>query len=297
MGCYAAMNALKLARHIVRSEPQSKVAIVNLELCTLHLQETDNIEEVLSFLIFADGCSASIVSAEPDGIELRIFRTTVIPAAPIRSWHIGRNGFDMRLAGIPGTGSGLPDAMPSILNGRSVRDVELWAVHPGGRSILDAVEGAVGAARMTSAVPRSAARLRQYVVGHGHVRAEAHAGPVPGGRHRRQRLGLRWPSGDGGKHAVPAGLRMSGAAILSRRKLRSGTDGHRAGQLRGIPALPARSAPDQPLHVRIPSDADVAGRVVERTGRKSLHPGRGLRLRRHAAEDRPLGQGAGSRSS
>ena len=39
MGCYAAMNALKLARHIVRSEPQSKVAIVNLELCTLHLQE------------------------------------------------------------------------------------------------------------------------------------------------------------------------------------------------------------------------------------------------------------------
>ena len=121
MGCYAAMNALKLARHIVRSEPRSKVAIVNLELCTLHLQETDNIEEVLSFLIFADGCSASIVSAEPDGIELESFRTTVIPGSADQiTWHIGRNGFDMRLAGtVPGTiGSGLPDAMPSILNGR-----------------------------------------------------------------------------------------------------------------------------------------------------------------------------------
>ena len=90
MGCYAAMNALKLARHIVRSEPQSKVAIVNLELCTLHLQETDNIEEVLSFLIFADGCSASIVSAEPDGIELESFRTTVIPGSADQiTWHIG----------------------------------------------------------------------------------------------------------------------------------------------------------------------------------------------------------------
>jgi alpha-pyrone synthase len=147
MGCYAAMNALKLARHIVRSEPQSKVAIVNLELCTLHLQETDNIEEVLSFLIFADGCSASIVSAEPDGIELEAFRTTVIPGSADQiTWHIGRSGFDMRLAGtVPGTiGSGLPDALPSILQGRNACDVELWAVHPGGRTILDAVEGAIG---------------------------------------------------------------------------------------------------------------------------------------------------------
>ncbi|HUY28586.1 MAG TPA: hypothetical protein VMV27_14340, partial [Candidatus Binataceae bacterium] len=36
MGCYAAINALKLARHIVRSDPQAGVLMVNLELCTLH---------------------------------------------------------------------------------------------------------------------------------------------------------------------------------------------------------------------------------------------------------------------
>ncbi len=40
MGCYAAINALKLARHIVRSEPTARVLVLNLELCTLHLQET-----------------------------------------------------------------------------------------------------------------------------------------------------------------------------------------------------------------------------------------------------------------
>lgn len=38
MGCYAAINALKLARHIVRAESQSRVLILNLELCTLHLK-------------------------------------------------------------------------------------------------------------------------------------------------------------------------------------------------------------------------------------------------------------------
>src|SRR4051794_5098959 len=40
MGCYAAINALKLARHLVRSEPRARVLVVNLELCTLHLKET-----------------------------------------------------------------------------------------------------------------------------------------------------------------------------------------------------------------------------------------------------------------
>ena len=53
MGCHAAINALKLARHIVRSEPTARVLALNLELCTLHLRETASLEEMLSFLLFA----------------------------------------------------------------------------------------------------------------------------------------------------------------------------------------------------------------------------------------------------
>jgi len=34
MGCNAAINALKLARHIVRSNATAKVLVVSLELCT-----------------------------------------------------------------------------------------------------------------------------------------------------------------------------------------------------------------------------------------------------------------------
>src|SRR3984885_4407929 len=47
MGCYAAINALKLARHIVRSDPKARVLMVNLELCTLPFQETQELEQVL----------------------------------------------------------------------------------------------------------------------------------------------------------------------------------------------------------------------------------------------------------
>jgi predicted naringenin-chalcone synthase len=68
MGCYAAINALKAAHHIVRSEPNAKVLVLNLELCTLHFQEIHELEQVLSFLVFADGAWASLVSAQPTGL-------------------------------------------------------------------------------------------------------------------------------------------------------------------------------------------------------------------------------------
>jgi predicted naringenin-chalcone synthase len=147
MGCYAAFNALKLARHIVRSEPSSKVVILNLELCTIHLQETDDLEHVLSFLIFADGCSASLVSAQPSGLELQSFSSTIMPdSADQITWHIGGHGFDMQLQGrVPQTiARELPSRLNSILGGQRPENIEHWAIHPGGRTILDAVQSGIG---------------------------------------------------------------------------------------------------------------------------------------------------------
>ena len=143
MGCYAAINALKMARHIVRSEPQARVAILNLELCTIHLQDTDDLEQVLSFLIFADGCAACLVSAEPAGFAIDSFLAVVLPdTSPLITWRIGEKGFDMHLSGkIPGElRRGLAAAGNQITQGADIRAIDLWAVHPGGRTILDAVE-------------------------------------------------------------------------------------------------------------------------------------------------------------
>jgi alpha-pyrone synthase len=143
MGCSAAINALKIARHIVRSEPAARVLVVCLELCTLHLQETDDLEQVLSFLIFGDGCAAGLVSAKPRGLALHGFRAAVMPeAADQITWRIGDAGFDMRLSGeVPGTlARGLAAHLPALLGGGSPAAVALWAVHPGGRSVLDAIE-------------------------------------------------------------------------------------------------------------------------------------------------------------
>jgi predicted naringenin-chalcone synthase len=163
MGCYAAINALKLARHIVRSESAARVLIVNLELCTLHLRETTDIEQVLSFLLFGDGCAACLVSADPVGMALDSFRAVLVPGTrDLITWNIREFGFDMFLSGqVPAAiHDALHDHVGEILEGAPVESIDLWAVHPGGRTVLDAVERAFDLAPPALAASREI--LRRY---------------------------------------------------------------------------------------------------------------------------------------
>jgi alpha-pyrone synthase len=144
MGCSAAINALKLARHIVRSEPGARVLALNLELCTLHLHETRDLEEILSFLLFGDGCAAALISADPVGARMASFKAALVPdTAELIRWNIREQGFDMVLSGgVPAAiRSGLAQAHPILR--RDEEPIDLWAVHPGGRTVLDAVESAL----------------------------------------------------------------------------------------------------------------------------------------------------------
>ena len=146
MGCYAAVNGLKLARHIVRSEPQARVLTLNLELCTLHLKESTDLEQILSFYLFADGCAASLVTSDPSGARLDRFHAMLAPDTKgLITWNVGDSGFDMLLSGrVPGA---IRDALggrgDEILQGVPVDEIAHWAVHPGGKSVLDAVQAAL----------------------------------------------------------------------------------------------------------------------------------------------------------
>ncbi len=139
MGCYAAINALKLARHIVRSNPSAGVLMLNLELCSLHLQETQDLEQVLSFLVFADGAAASLITAQQQGFAMDSFHAVMVPETRnLITWKIRGLGFDMLLSGqVPGE---LGRALHQGGLMAEAPNIDLWAVHPGGRSVLDAVE-------------------------------------------------------------------------------------------------------------------------------------------------------------
>ncbi len=142
MGCYAGVTLLRTAAHIVRSQPQARVLAVAVELCTLHLQETDDLESLLAMGQFADGAAAVLVSAAGEGLALGDgVSAALADSDDLITWTVGDTGFAMHLSGaVPGR---LAEALDDdALRARITGDgaPEAWAVHPGGRSVLDAVE-------------------------------------------------------------------------------------------------------------------------------------------------------------
>ena len=145
MGCYAAVAALRTAYHIVRSEPEARVLAVTVELCSLHLQETQQLESLLAQLQFSDGAAAALVTSAPRGLEMsHLFSMQLEDSAELIQWTIGDTGFEMTLSGeVPGRiQHRLADeaTRKTLYNGWDAEQISSWAVHAGGRSILDAAE-------------------------------------------------------------------------------------------------------------------------------------------------------------
>lgn len=142
MGCYAGVTLLRTAAHIVRSEPGARVLAVSVELCTLHLQETGEIESLLAMGQFADGAAAALVSTGGAGLALGEGLSLALEKSEeLITWNVGDTGFAMHLSGaVPGRlAEALEDsALQATICGSE--PPQAWAVHPGGRSVLDAVE-------------------------------------------------------------------------------------------------------------------------------------------------------------
>ena len=144
MGCYAGVTALRTAGHIVRSQPQARVLVIAVELCTLHMQETGDIESLLGQGQFADGAAAALVSGAGEGLLLgESVSLNLDDSSGLITWAIGDTGFAMVLSGeVPGRiadALAAPEVQQRIAPGGAA-EIAAWAVHPGGRSILDAVE-------------------------------------------------------------------------------------------------------------------------------------------------------------
>jgi predicted naringenin-chalcone synthase len=144
MGCYAGITGLRTASDIVRGDPEARVLMVNLELCSLHLQQDAPIDRLVASMLFSDGCAASLISSKPEGFRLDSFTSGLsLEDADKMSWYVADQGFAMTLD------AEIPDRIRDYLSrnaenfDRAVRDPQsLWAIHPGGRAIIDALRGA-----------------------------------------------------------------------------------------------------------------------------------------------------------
>jgi predicted naringenin-chalcone synthase len=156
MGCYAGINALKMANYIVSAQSDAVVLLVGVELCTLHYQKSLSQDQLVANAIFADGAAAAIVTSSVNGIidsaqtfGLEKFYSEFEPAGKDEmAWRIGDNGFDIRLS------SYVPDLIQeniaSLLHKLfthahiTQKDISWFAFHPGGVKILQACEKAIG---------------------------------------------------------------------------------------------------------------------------------------------------------
>lgn len=150
IGCAAAVPALRMAARIVHTDPDAIVLVSAVELCSLHIRSSNDPEQIVAASLFADGAAAAVVSGDPARgrgrrLELGGFATRLTgQGEKDMTWNVGDAGFEMTLtAEVPRIiGREIRAVVDDVFGGPATLDA--WAVHPGGRSILDRVESGLG---------------------------------------------------------------------------------------------------------------------------------------------------------
>ncbi len=155
MGCYGSLNALKVADYICRADPSAKILIVSVELCTLHFQKVNNLDNWVANSLFSDGAAAVIVENSTDTKALNkyllldtFYSEFLNEAKNEMGWYVGDAGFEMKLTSK--VSKLILKHIQSISNkllrkaGMRFDEISRFAVHPGGRKILEAAENALG---------------------------------------------------------------------------------------------------------------------------------------------------------
>jgi alpha-pyrone synthase len=147
MGCYAAFPALRKSLEYTKFRPGSKCLIVCIELCSLHFQYNETIENVVSSSIFADGCAVALVEADgndvPAGMPVIVDSLvhTQYDTTEHMAFILTDEGFQMNLSAyVPDILKVNANGFISALlekNGVKKEDIDYWLIHPGGIKIVN----------------------------------------------------------------------------------------------------------------------------------------------------------------
>ena len=149
MGCYAAFTGLKLADKILKAEANAKVLVVSVELCTLHFQKEYTEDNILANSLFGDGAAAALVMNAQKGLKIKSYLSQVFrEGEQDMAWGIGDFGFEMRLSKyIPALlDRGITELMEVFESKFGLSTIRNFAIHPGGKQILQKVQEAFGLA-------------------------------------------------------------------------------------------------------------------------------------------------------
>jgi predicted naringenin-chalcone synthase len=151
MGCYAAIHALKMADAFCKNDPGAKVLVVCTELCTLHFQKENTVDNITSSMLFGDGSAAVLVSGDntEKGLTIDHFYSQVATRGKQdMAWELSSTGFLMTLSGYV---ADLIEEDFGVFVNNSLNAINItqenithWCIHPGGKKILEAVHKSLG---------------------------------------------------------------------------------------------------------------------------------------------------------
>jgi predicted naringenin-chalcone synthase len=150
MGCYAALPGLGAVADFVVAR-QRPAVLLCVELTSLHIQPaTDDVAQMVAHALFSDAAAAVVLRPGDDGggPGLRVVDVVAVAdhsTADHMTWDITDLGFRMGLS--PQVPAVLARHVGAVVRDRLLAphrlapaDVTGWAVHPGGRRILEVVE-------------------------------------------------------------------------------------------------------------------------------------------------------------
>lgn len=144
IGCGAAMPAIRAAGQFLDSHPDSRILVVSVEVCSAAFSWGEEIDLILSNAIFADGAAACLLSnREGEGrLALVDFDSLLWPEYrdDLRFRHRDARLCNVINKNVPDIASEAVKTLRDNLAARQPRPFNRYAVHPGGRRILDAIE-------------------------------------------------------------------------------------------------------------------------------------------------------------
>ncbi len=150
-GCGAALPALRTADQFLKNNAESFAAVLCVEICSAAIDWGQEIDLILSNAIFADGAACAVLTNHParKGLLQKGFDSLLWPEY---REHLRFKTRNSRLSNVihpevPKVAARAVQTLAAKITAQPDRDFHAFAVHPGGRKVLDAVEQAVPAMR------------------------------------------------------------------------------------------------------------------------------------------------------
>lgn len=161
MGCFGAINGLRVANGLCAADPDAVTLLVCCELCSLHMRTDDGPQNLVASALFSDGAAAAVLSsARSKSVTRRSPRSPIGESGPSAVGRVGRSasllltegrdwmtwritdaGFAMSLTrDVP---IALRRSIAGFVSDLDGDDETTMIIHPGGPGVLDAIDDAL----------------------------------------------------------------------------------------------------------------------------------------------------------